>query len=129
MLPLDFLLASSLKTFLVFDAAAEVQLRGNKPLQEFIDADELKEHWVRIALIKWEMHHGFNLDLDTAMEYSIDQLVQHAQDTLFLLPEDYMDHVLKRHEEIENIFIEHQWDDSEFDEEQFNRDEYLRNKN
>jgi len=93
--------------------------------QDFIDADELRSHWVKVALIKWEMHHGFNLNLDIAMEYSIDQLVQHAQDTPFSLPEDYMDHVLKRHKEIDNIFIEHQWDDSEYDKESIDLDVYI----
>ncbi|MEX1014399.1 MAG: hypothetical protein WDZ80_04535, partial [Candidatus Paceibacterota bacterium] len=125
----DFLLASSLKAFLNHVAIALVELEKEKPLMEFIEAGELKQHWATIALMKWEIHHGFKIDVDKALELSIEQMVDHVLNKPLLTVEEYMDHTLKRLDEIEDIFEKHQYDDSDFDEEEFDREYYLGNSN
>ncbi|MEP2445786.1 MAG: hypothetical protein ABJI69_01050 [Balneola sp.] len=129
MIPQRFLLTSSLKAFLLHDANALVELKEIKPLIEFINARELKHHWVTIALMKWEIHHGLKIDIEASLLLSIQNLVDHVLSLPAITIEKYMDHTLLRLRQIEETFEEHQWDDSSFDEEGFDRETYLGNKN
>lgn len=125
----DFLLASSLKALLIHDFNNSVELRDTQPLTEYIDSGELKRHWVHIALMKWEIHHGFYLPLEQAIDLSIQQLIPFAKDRMFTCKYSYMEHVLQRYKVIDAIYEDHVWDGSEFDEEEFDRALYLNNKN
>lgn len=129
MIPKEFLLVSSLKSFLFFDAFATIELQDEKELINIVKESELKEHWVRIALMKWEMHHGFQLNIKYLLELNISEIVQHALKNSISSIEDYKEHILNRNNEIEEIFKSHEWDDSDFDEETFDRDMYINNRN
>jgi len=125
----DFLLTSSLKAFLIYDAAATIELKEDKPFIEYVERKELNEQWLRIALMKWEIHHGFKLDIDLALEFSIEQLVLHAQSQSFRQKVDYMEHFIKRIEEINYIFEHRAFDDCLPELEAFDRETYLKNYN
>tara|TARA_R110001599_G_scaffold150929_4_gene335446 strand:+ start:71602 stop:71997 length:396 start_codon:yes stop_codon:yes gene_type:complete len=131
MISQEFLLTSSLKTFILQAGYVpdEVVLVDDKPLSNYIMQEELIKYRVVVALMNWEIHHGLKLDIEAMLPLSIHQIVAASEKYYLTDKQEYTQHLLSRLEEIDTLYLEHAFDDSEFDEEDFDREFYLGNKN
>lgn len=128
MIDRDFLLASSLKAFLIHDAFAFCQLASEKPLIEFVEEGELNEVEIYISLMKWEIHHGLKIDLEAQINLSITEIVESALSQPELSVDHYKEHFLQRLDEISEAYEVYYSRAAEL-EEMSDQEGYLNNRN
>jgi hypothetical protein len=98
-------LVISMKAFLFFEAYAPSDLDTKKPIGKIkIGGEALDTTLISIALKKWEIHHGYELNNSPWKDKSVQELVRTARK---LTDEEYQSNVSQQMEEISALLCQY----------------------